>query len=278
MNSKRFYLFKDSLSLLDKMTNEQAGIFIKSIYQYQITGKLPILDFGLDMAITPFINQFIRDDEAYKKVCERNKHNGLHGGRPTTQDNPDNPVGYLLTQDNPDNPVGYLLTQDNPDKPYKDKDTDTDTNKIRKDNIKSVKKDKLLISETAKAISEVFDFWKLTMNSPDSKLDKKRSKLIELRLSEFTIEVLKEAIIGCSNSTFHMGDNDRNTKYNSIEFICRDVSNVEKFINKPNSTYQFDPNKPPPETSPLYFIWETEMLERNGMFVSSENHGGVSCN
>jgi len=76
-----FILHLDSLVILDEMTNEQAGIFLKSIKQYQITKKLPDLDFGLKMAITPFINQFIRDDENYKKTCEARRLAGGKGGK-----------------------------------------------------------------------------------------------------------------------------------------------------------------------------------------------------
>ena len=76
-----FILHLDSLVILDEMTNEQAGIFLKSIKQYQITKKLPELDFGLKMAITPFINQFIRDEENYKKTCEARRLAGGKGGK-----------------------------------------------------------------------------------------------------------------------------------------------------------------------------------------------------
>jgi len=65
-NRKSFIVHKDSLVILDEMSNEQAGIFIKSIKFYQEKGCLPELDFGLKMAITPFINQFQRDEEIYK--------------------------------------------------------------------------------------------------------------------------------------------------------------------------------------------------------------------
>jgi hypothetical protein len=74
-NSKSFILHKDSLSVLDEMTNEQAGKFIKAIFEYQISGKLPPLDFGLKMAASPFINQFKRDQEKYKEKCRKNKEN-----------------------------------------------------------------------------------------------------------------------------------------------------------------------------------------------------------
>ena len=76
-----FLLHKDSLKILDEMTDEQAGIFIKAIYFYQINGYLPKLDFGLKMAITPFLNQFEREEENYKKVCEARKIAGSKGGK-----------------------------------------------------------------------------------------------------------------------------------------------------------------------------------------------------
>jgi len=80
-NRKSFIVHKDSLVILDEMSNEQAGIFIKSIKFYQEKGCLPELDFGLKMAITPFINQFQRDEEIYKKTCKARREAGSLGGK-----------------------------------------------------------------------------------------------------------------------------------------------------------------------------------------------------
>ena len=80
-NRKSFIIHKDSLVILDEMSNEQAGIFIKSIKFYQEKGCLPELDFGLKMAITPFINQFQRDEQIYKKTCEARREAGSKGGK-----------------------------------------------------------------------------------------------------------------------------------------------------------------------------------------------------
>lgn len=78
---KSFILYIDSLIILDKMRDAQAGLFIKTIYQYQKTGELPTLDFAMEMALTPFINQFKRDSEMYQKKSEINAINGSKGGK-----------------------------------------------------------------------------------------------------------------------------------------------------------------------------------------------------
>jgi len=85
----------DSLVILDKMTNEQAGQFIKLIYEYQKTGKIEVSDFAMQMAITPFLNQFERDNEKYENIVERNRGNGFKGGRPKNPKEPKKPNGLI---------------------------------------------------------------------------------------------------------------------------------------------------------------------------------------
>ena len=63
---KSFLFHLDSLKILEKMTDEQAGVFIKKIYEYQKTGSIKDLDFAMEMAIIPFLNQFERDNEKWK--------------------------------------------------------------------------------------------------------------------------------------------------------------------------------------------------------------------
>jgi len=54
-----------------------------------------------------------RDIERYMSIAERNRNNGKNGGRPKkpkiTQNNPNNPVGFLETQNNPNNPDGNIV-------------------------------------------------------------------------------------------------------------------------------------------------------------------------
>lgn len=74
-----FILHKDSLSVLEQMPDDFAGKFIKAIYQYQITGEVPEMDFTLKMAVIPFINQFKRDIENYSTKCGSNSNSGRIG-------------------------------------------------------------------------------------------------------------------------------------------------------------------------------------------------------
>lgn len=83
-------------------------------------------------------------------------------------------------------------------------------------------------------VSEIFEFWKTTMSlNQKTLLTPKRKKKIRDRLKEgYTIERIKNAIVGCSLSPFHQGQNDTHTKYNDIELICRSGEKLEFFEQK----------------------------------------------
>lgn len=125
---KSFILHKDSLIILNEMTDEQAGKFLKIIYQYQISETLPKLDFAMKMAIMPFINQFKRDNESYKKICKSNKDNGSKGGKKKVANASDR----------------YRLQTN-----LADSDSDSDR---RRSNNKSIKEIKIEKKETQKAV------------------------------------------------------------------------------------------------------------------------------
>jgi hypothetical protein len=78
---KSFILHKDSLDILDKLSDEQAGKLFKSIHFYQKKQEIPELDFALDLVFTSFLNQFKRDDGNYKITCEARKLAGSKGGK-----------------------------------------------------------------------------------------------------------------------------------------------------------------------------------------------------
>ena len=72
--NKSFIIHKDSLSVLNKLSDEQAGKLFKSIFIYQTENILPE-DAFTSIIFEPFLNQFKRDEEKYQNVIERNKNN-----------------------------------------------------------------------------------------------------------------------------------------------------------------------------------------------------------
>ena len=92
MNYKKMH--QDMLNLFLKMENEDAGEMIKAI----ASNSDESLPKHLKLVFEVFKNQFNRDEEAYNSIVKRNQANGRKGGRPKTQNNPENPVGFLGTQ------------------------------------------------------------------------------------------------------------------------------------------------------------------------------------
>ncbi|HAU1248561.1 TPA: hypothetical protein F8R87_01885 [Legionella pneumophila] len=90
------------------------------------------------------------------------------------------------------------------------------------------------VSKTTYSASkeEVFRYWQETMNHPRAKLDKKRSRVIHNALQlGYSIDELKQAIRGCAQTPFNMGQNDRQQIYDDISLILRDAEHIERFIN-----------------------------------------------
>ncbi len=106
-NKKSFVLHLDSLDVLDELTIEQKGQLIDAIRAYHCDKEYELS--GLMKAVfIPFKNQFNRDDEKYKNICDRNRKNGSKGGRP----------------EKPKKPSGLIKNPKQPKKPDSDSDSD----------------------------------------------------------------------------------------------------------------------------------------------------------
>ena len=64
------------------------------------------------------------------------------------------------------------------------------------------------------------------------RLTPERRALIRRRLKDWPAKDLCRAIIGCQKSDWHMGANDRDRKYNSIELILRNAEKIEGFLER----------------------------------------------
>jgi len=103
---KSFLLHHDSLGILEKLSDEQAGKLFKAIHQYAISGVITC-DEITELVFHPFQMQFDRDNEKWDKSAERSRVNGSKGGRPKKENNPEKPSGLI---DNPEKPVSVSVS------------------------------------------------------------------------------------------------------------------------------------------------------------------------
>jgi hypothetical protein len=119
-----FILYQDYQCHIDLLNDEQAGQLLKAIFSYN-QGQEVQMDPIVRMAFSFIKVNLDRDKEKYAAVTERNKTNGLKGGRPPKSGEKEE--NQKDTKETQDNPLGFSETQDNPKKPDTDNDTDTDT-------------------------------------------------------------------------------------------------------------------------------------------------------
>ena len=116
---KNVIIYESHFGLIQSLSNEQAGVLIKSIGLFKNREEPTITDplvMGIFMAIRrDFENQSIN----YQKKVDTNRQNGKNGGRPRTQDNP---MGFPETQPNPEN----LKEKEKEKEKEKDKEIDID--------------------------------------------------------------------------------------------------------------------------------------------------------
>lgn len=130
-----FILYLQHKEIFDNLTDEEAGILIKAIFEYEMVGKVPKLDKMLGLVFIPIKQTLDRNREKYEKTVQRNKQNGAKGGRPK---NPDNPVGIL----------GNAKKQTKPKKADNDNEYDNDN---VNDNIINNVIDNIVSEETSTA-------------------------------------------------------------------------------------------------------------------------------
>lgn len=83
----------------------------------------------------------------------------------------------------------------------------------------------------AEHIQAVFDYWRQIMGHERARMDAARQTVIRKRLADgYTVEDLMLAIEGCAASAFHMGENERGQRYDSLTLILRDADHVDKFM------------------------------------------------
>lgn len=83
MKKDTFILYTQFSEMISELSDEQAGIILKSIFLYVETGEEPNLTGLLKMAFIPIRQQLDRTNEKWEKQSKINSVNGSKGGRPT---------------------------------------------------------------------------------------------------------------------------------------------------------------------------------------------------
>lgn len=92
MEKDSFIIYKSFYEPIRSLSDRQLGRLFRALFDYQINASTNV-DNDIQMAFAFFKNQMDIDNSKYQKVVERNRQNGLKGGRPNKEENPKNPVG-----------------------------------------------------------------------------------------------------------------------------------------------------------------------------------------
>lgn len=90
-------LFGDSSATIDLLSDAEAGRLLKALVHYA-NGEEEDLPGQEKLVFAMLKAQIDRDAGSYANRVEKNRENGRKGGRPKTQQNPNNPVGFSKTE------------------------------------------------------------------------------------------------------------------------------------------------------------------------------------
>lgn len=133
MGKNSFLLYIDSLSVLDELTNEQAGMLFKVIKAYQ-KGEMEVLDQLLSdqlirVCFSRFRDYFEADKCKYENTCERRREAGSKGGKQKVA-NASNSKQMLASASNCKQSLANLADTDT------DTDTDTDNSLSKEESVR----------------------------------------------------------------------------------------------------------------------------------------------
>ncbi|GEM_PF-1937608 len=226
MSKKSFLLYLDQKNIFEKLPDEIAGKLIKHIFAYVDGQDIELKDLLLDIAFEPIKQSLNRDlskwEEIKKKKSEAGKKSAeaRANNKKQQKETKSTPVKYV--EQNSTNPTVNVSVSDSVSVSDTDKEEHCQPTGMTAP-----------VSELPD--KQIFDYWVTTLNKRPSstKFTDKRKKVIRARLKEgYTVGQIKQAIVNCAKSSWHMGANDRNQVYDDIELICRDGPKLESFINR----------------------------------------------
>lgn len=237
---------------------------------------LPFLDF--DMADTlamlwagGFLRRYEVDGKEYGEIASFDKHQRISGKEAQEPEKHPDPVEYK-ERSNGEAIEKHTELQEGKGRERKgreeERNTENDALRARRE-----------------MVDTVFAFWKQTMGHERAVLDTKRRRVIDGRLKDgYTVESLCQAIKGCSMSPFHMGENDRKTRYDGLDLILRNAEKVDQFIGYTKSPPAAQPTQPanrPEKFDPTRYVndpaYAAEWDQRNGRTQQQPEGGDHGC-
>lgn len=219
---KSFMLYIDTYEQWDMLTDEQAGILIKALFEYVQTGEKPEISDGMVKIAFSFISaQIDRDNEKYQETCQKRADAGKKGGRPKKQEDISEDEKNNCFSEESKKSKRFFEKAKKPDTDTeKDTDTDTETEKERESS--SV--------PAAPTPSEIVDlFNNICKSYPKVKtVSSSRKKAIKARLRSYGLDVIRTVFEKAENSSFLKGSNNRNWSAN-FDWILND-SNFAKVL------------------------------------------------
>ena len=70
-----FVLYLNQKNIIDELTDEEVGILIKALFEYELTKKIPKLEKMLKIIFLQFKNMLDNDEKKYKEKCLKNQQN-----------------------------------------------------------------------------------------------------------------------------------------------------------------------------------------------------------
>ena len=174
------------------------------------------------MIFAVFRPKIQRDAARYQAACERNKRNGVKGGRPRKQIEDEEPTGLEENPKNPlgsEEPTGGEKTQPNPKNPT-EPDNDNDNEKEYDKEYEYGNNDNdinIILSKDSNSTSVewVAAFFKQETGKYNSNFPKLRNikgvrlNHVKARLREYGEDAVREVITKAAQSDFLNGKNDR---------------------------------------------------------------------
>lgn len=215
MKRNSFVFYKDWKEAIKDLPDEIRLEIYESIIEYATTGNIQELKPMASVAFNFIKTTIDRDIEKYVSIAERNRRNGMKGGRPIN--NPVNPVGSLETQSNPNN---------------------LDNDSVNDNDINSSSSNELHCETPSESHTETINYKDLVIwfnqvtkgifGNIQNPLSDKRKSLIRARIREHGKNTFHYTILKACESDFLKGNSNSGFKA-TFDWIIR-PTNFEKIL------------------------------------------------